>query len=100
MKFRHAAAFAVMGWYLISPPTLSNTTADVAAPLSHWQIISSFDTAIGCEHRRRTEEKRINDPKVQAELAAKTKNWNLATAQARVTASVCVASDDPRFKQN
>jgi len=59
MKFRDAAALAVVGWYLMIPPILSigNTNdikhgqwwSQINAPLSRWQISSSFDSASDCD---------------------------------------------------
>ena len=38
MKINHAAAFAIVGWYLMTPPVLSGTTKllDTGAPLGDW----------------------------------------------------------------
>ena len=44
MNLRHAAALALVGWYLMVPP-LSNPSA----PLSKWNLYRSYDTARECE---------------------------------------------------
>jgi hypothetical protein len=54
MKPRHAAALALVGWYLmVAPQSKSWWTGaesyDDSAPLSRWTIESSFDSAARCE---------------------------------------------------
>jgi len=57
MTFRHAAALALVGWYLMLPP-LSQTVrfeVDYKAPLNSWQIMRAFDKAEACEDYRNHE---------------------------------------------
>jgi len=49
MKVRHAAAFALMGWYLMVPP---NQIDFPNAPVSEWEHHASYDTAKECESAR------------------------------------------------
>jgi hypothetical protein len=50
MKFRHAAALALVGWYLIAPNRLPNSTEhDVHAPLSQWTKLGKYATKDQCE---------------------------------------------------
>jgi hypothetical protein len=44
MNPRHAAALALVGWYLMVPPMYQHHEIDDKAPLSQWRIIQSFDT--------------------------------------------------------
>jgi hypothetical protein len=46
---RHAAALALVGWYLITPPLGPDGRPDRQAPLSHWSLHSSYDTARECQ---------------------------------------------------
>jgi hypothetical protein len=53
MKHHDAAALALLGWYLMVPPVINNkaaTTVDLLtdAPLGHWEILGSFDSADAC----------------------------------------------------
>jgi hypothetical protein len=78
MKLRHAAALALVGWYLMVPPQtrtwwIGEERYDDAAPLNRWTIEQSFDKAELCEAAR------------QATQAGH---------------AVCVATDDPRLKGN
>jgi hypothetical protein len=45
MKPRHAAALALVGWYLMMPPW--RPTVDVSAPLSRWAPFNGW-TTVGC----------------------------------------------------
>jgi len=55
MKFRHAAALALVGWYLMVPPQNAHWQEkrqplyNSNAPLSEWDIDESFDTAAECQ---------------------------------------------------
>lgn len=71
MKLSHAAALALVGWYLMLPPVSSDGRIQKDAPLSDWYIFSSFDTKEACEKER----------------------------QVSGVSAICVASDDPRLKE-
>jgi hypothetical protein len=94
VKLHHAAALALVGCYLMVPPSFDSTV-----PLSQWLTLGIFDTAKECESRRVT----LNDPAFQAALAkaAAKKGWvwkNRSLGLSRIEAAQCVASDDPRLK--
>jgi hypothetical protein len=87
MKPRHVAALALVGWYLLVPPRtktwwIGEERYDDAAPLSRWTIERSFDKAEPCEAARLNTQQQAGD------------------AATRMNHAVCVASDDPRLKQN
>jgi hypothetical protein len=71
MNPRHAAALALVGWYLMVPPVTSDGRTQKDAPLSRWYIASNFETKEECEQVR----------------------------QASSGSAICVASDDPRLKE-
>ena len=49
MKPRHAAALALIGWYLIVPPLVNAPyKIDTEAPLTSWKVYRTFDTADEC----------------------------------------------------
>ena len=95
MNLRHAAALALVGWYLMLPQMMLQETKDNAAvgldqwtivvdksvPLARWTLFASFDSAAECEA-------------MQAKLLALP---NLEDHQ-RYVYSSCIASDDPRLK--
>ena len=77
MKLHHAAALALVGWYLMMPlPPIAHNTRSInpdslfAAPLSRWSIIRTFPTQKECETYRDANPMEL-----------------------------CVASDDPRLKE-
>jgi hypothetical protein len=47
MKLPHAAALALVGWYLIVPPTPGTTL-----PMGRWDHVGSFDNINDCENMR------------------------------------------------
>jgi len=85
MKPRHAAALALIGWYLMTPPMdmrppLDVTRVDRDAPLPRWGIVESFDSASACEKKR----SRLQGQSGQA--------YHLFLG------AICVSMDDPRLK--
>jgi hypothetical protein len=87
MKLRHAAALALVGWYLMVPPQtrtwwIGPERYDDAAPLSRWTTERSFDKAEACEAARLATQEQAGDAAIRMGHAA------------------CVASEDPRLKAN
>jgi hypothetical protein len=100
MTFRHAAALALVVWYLMLPPG-DGAEVTIHAPLSRWKIDGSYDSA-------RKGQKQIDilktfplapgqnldrtarsaDPNVGQTYAIERELWN----------GVCVSTDDPRLK--
>jgi len=111
----HAAALALVAWYLLRPPGPNNGAPDLSAPLSQWTDSGSFDSAKECERIRdsRTDlgERKIHEIKEKIDALAQQKpipsEDNLRTLrenfeEARTfwmqySYSQCVASDDPRL---
>ena len=86
MKTRHAAALALVGWYLMLPPVREAGPPDLGAPLGKWGMLSpSFDSAKECEAYKLK----------LAEKVVKERRPDYIRADAK-----CVASDDPRLKGN
>ena len=83
MKTRHVAALALMGWYLIVPPTtriwwVGPERSDNTAQLSRWTIQQSFDKAGKCEAARLAQQQTVD-------------------GTVRMGNAVCVSSDDSRL---
>ena len=90
MKLRHAAALALVGWYLMFPPWNKAGDALVLdAPLSQWRTISSFDTAKECSADRAEHYGKALYPPPDSHPPP--------LAVAMLAASHCIASDDPRL---
>jgi hypothetical protein len=106
MKPRHAAALALVGWYLMAPP---NKKAD--APLSEWTVGHTYDSAQACQDAL---------VKGREQAAAKLRHYDSMTDLQRRNLehdqdaynqeladndsidaafhSACIESDDPRLK--
>ena len=87
MKPRHAAALALVGWYLMMAPTSRNPqtdsfTVDLNAPLSAWQMVSSHYSAADCELAER-------------DLVDTARFYPNVIA----FYTLCVPSDDPRLME-
>ena len=86
MKLRHAAALALVGWYLMVPPQRvqdAHVTFSANTPLREWKVIQPFDKATDCDKELK---RRIMD----CGKCPLDKLW--LSAQ-------CIASDDPRLKE-
>jgi len=100
-NLRHVAALALVGWYLMAPPTLSiDGTSDIKtgrwwaktdAPIRDWQILESLDSANDCEGMRT---KIVMQGKRNLNRTPSTYPWAYAVASTQAT---CIATDDPRL---
>jgi hypothetical protein len=97
MKICHAAALALVGWYLMTPPINKHRGAfdvDPQAPLFQWIVNTPFDAASKCAE--------INSgiiTKYQREMGknpAGSLKWAVAKSLAL---SQCISTDDPRLKE-
>ena len=92
MNLRHAAALALVGWYLMTPPLSWSSDrkvigSDLSRPLSQWLPGLVFDTEAECN-------KEIDAMNRRAASYAREHRTLLDIAHAR-----CVATDDPRLKE-
>jgi hypothetical protein len=125
MNPRHAAALALVGWYLMVPfPDAPGKPPNFHAPLSQWNQMGAFDTAAACDKERESRRKlaagaleqvkrEIIEDFLRRNKAAQTSNQPLSevppkvhddevtasTEAVAVAASRCIASDDPRLKE-
>ena len=89
MKPRHAAAIAIIGWYLMMPP-VGNGKVYVTAPLTMWQIVVSVATLKECKNVLLNYEKhpiQISDPKVREAMKLRSSH------------GICILADDPRLAE-
>jgi hypothetical protein len=100
MKLRHAAALALVGWYLLGPPQRGESANfDTDAPLSKWKVINSFDNLGACEQGRIIEQGRWYDRAARDTPGTKDAIKD-AIMLILLDSAKCVASDDPRLKSN
>jgi hypothetical protein len=125
MKPRHAAALALVGWYLMTPPPEINPVTHLrrlalSAPFGYWQDEGSFDSAKECnaalesnikwhmqvaakiynEHRSDQQESTLDEQMDQVSNSPKgfshgLRHYGLTAAEN----ARCIASDDPRLKE-
>jgi hypothetical protein len=90
MNLRHAAALALVAWYLMVPPY----TRGPNLPLSKWSIYHRYDTPDECRLARSSiTAGLLQDP--PPDFAQRFGN-NFKSIFARAQ---CVATDDPRLKE-
>ena len=90
MKTRHAAALALVGWYLLIPPwavmgLVTKPIPDPDAALSNWVHEGNFDSAGACDHAL----SQFLDAAQREPLADRS----------RANFAQCIATDDPRLKE-
>ena len=101
MRLRHAAALALVGWYLMVPPR----GAQEEKPLSEWAAMGAFDSSGECtaaqhdlvENARKDFKKRYGKAADRASIAAATGRASSTQEldQINLLSAQCVASDDP-----
>jgi hypothetical protein len=92
MNLRHAAALALVGWYLMIPPLVGDPFyIDHTARLSEWKIESSYDTAEQCESARK---RKSGDSGLSGQIL---EPGSRAMMDAALGYAQCVANDDPRL---
>ena len=105
MQPRHAAALALVGWYLMVPTPFNDNSLryDPTLPLSKWKIVGSFDSADDCAKIQAYQEKQSNHVLKTIKDIDKLKDPNEPTAEQRdaflLGMSECVSTDDPRLKE-
>ena len=97
MKSRHAAALALVGWYLMGPLVDQKAGKIVyEAPLTYWEHEGSFDTAAECERKRKDNLRLMTNLRMNSTDRSPGSYLGLDSA----LAAKCIASDDPRLKSN
>ena len=99
MKPRHAAALALVGWYLMIPPRPSRNGwfpnwERTIANLSGWDIIASFDSAQACEAAR---SKASSPPSEDVQKFLKKYSANDPSKPVPDVEARRIATDDPRL---
>ncbi len=86
MKFPHNGALALIGWYLMMPPSSHTLRTLHTANLSTWKIEATYASASECEQARQTS------------TSHGRPNLRNAKQQYLAHRGECIASDDPRLK--
>ena len=109
MNLRHAAALALVGWYLMTPPVSTSNDGNMAfvhsqAPIWQWKIGGTFGSTVDCEKATEKSQKNAQrDEDIGLESAARMDanigNRTIAAFEAACLMK-CVSTDDPRLKRN
>jgi hypothetical protein len=105
MNLRHAAALALVGWYLIVPPVASDGRVDASARLWKWWKFQLDDSAQECrtflsefQQGPVTEAEWEGSRRAAMELRH-TPTLNPEELQKRLLDSLCIEEHDPRLKE-
>jgi hypothetical protein len=105
MKLGHAAAFALVGWYLMVPPVASNGRVDASAPLWKWWKFQIDDSAQECEtflsemqQGSVTQDDWEGSKRAALELRH-TPTLNPEELQKRLLKSLCIEEHDSSLKE-
>lgn len=97
MTLYRAAALALLGWYLMVPPTIGDShEVNRTAPLSQWTIWRSFPRIEGCETAKDRVHKQAFARLTQMDATAHRSRRNRESFCVMCQAQ-CVADDDPRL---
>jgi hypothetical protein len=99
MNLRHAAALALMGWFLMIPDNILGVP-NPSAHLPAWQIWQIYDSAAECQ-------KSLSVMKAASEYQLRLKMSKRPNSYDRSTHTFwqdtqdgrCIAGDDPRLKR-
>lgn len=91
MKFRHAAALALVGWYLMVPPW-----GKTDAPISKWHNYKPFDSAAACQAERDGLAEHLTKQGKDHVLTIHTESSG--DSKFDPSAATCIGTDHPRLK--
>jgi hypothetical protein len=96
MRPCHAAALALVGWYLLVPPMVSAPyKVDTEAPLANWKVYQTFNTREECEKSQSAAQAKYK-PTATASIGTIKKGSRAFALQ--MTFARCASTDDPRLK--
>jgi hypothetical protein len=116
VTLRHAAALALLGWYLMTPPVVCikhvtgeklleldglRCTVETVAPLWQWVRLTPHDSASDCEAALQQQQQRAEMLGALNTNIAPQADVELDEANAKLSSlwnSKCVATDDPGLK--
>lgn len=75
-------------------PPIENLSANLSAPFSRWDTITSYDSAYACEIQKTADVDRMQKV-IEDEIA---QGKPVAEGAREFAGEQCVASDDPRLK--
>jgi hypothetical protein len=110
MKSCHAAALALVGWYLMVPGityqsasnvwTVSGYDAHKRPVYSAWENYGTYATAAECQDQLRKLDPTASPVMPTAEGAVRNPLGLANAVRDSVNQAICISTDDPRLKQN
>jgi hypothetical protein len=111
MKFHHAAAFALMCWYLMTPPVSTVARSDhyyrvvARAPLAQWERVGRFESGDDCNSYRVTVDEDLKqrhalDDAPNPSTGQAYQGTHAQAQQAAILYGRCIPSSDPHLKSN
>ena len=99
MTRRHAAASALLGWYLLLPPDVGKPLPDTSLPLAMWKRAAELGSLPDCEQARKTAIADFEKQEAEyAKIAGDPKHGWIAFHHDEVYRSLCISSDDSLFR--
>jgi len=100
MNLRHAAALALVAWYLMVPPQVyyepSSSRVLIPPPFDRtWRVKATFNSANDCEVAR---EKHETDFALAVKSAIPKRHEADPKLSSPDDGALCMATDDPRLK--
>lgn len=86
MMLRHAAALALVGWYLMMPSPRMALARRADPSLTGWRQMGVYDSAAECNQM-------LGELRKQLKSRGQDELWAAERAQ-------CIATDDPRLKES
>lgn len=103
MKNFHAAALALVGWFLMVPPHVDEKGhLDTGVPLARWEQMGNYNSADECNADRESLMKR-DQREYNLSLKSNPPQSTLLKdaahkAALNSSAALCIGADDPRLK--
>ena len=99
MKPRHAAALALVGWYLMVPPMVPGThDVNKSVSLKQWNIRREFPRHEGCEAAKARLREEALAAQARGDAANPRRGERNPEMHCVLCQAQCVAQDDPRLK--
>jgi hypothetical protein len=112
MKPRHAAALALVGWYLMTPHLKNDQSADMKVPISHWYFYNerrppdpnfkktTRTYAFIFHSQQECEEKRSSNLAWEHKLRSKVRWMECSGCFEIWQKAICISDDDSRLNGN
>jgi hypothetical protein len=98
MNSRHAAALALVAWYLMVPPLVNAPyKIDMETPVLNWKVYQTFSSEEECRKAQASAQAKY-EPTADAPVGTIQKGTRAFALQ--MSFAKCIASDDPRLKVN